>query len=430
MAHRPKRFAVWLTVIAVCMLPAAMTVLLGGAKFNPGRLVISLFFFPALFVLFRNQRRFLPADFLSLGIFIWIVGATLLVSGHSASLSSAAAQALEFGGGYIVARAYCFGNPALRAFCQALKTVVVIIIILAVTEQISGRHITYDSIATLWGQPTKVPEIRDGFIRAMSTFPHSILYGTFCAVAAAIFIYSESAPLRRWVYVGLCLFGCILSFSSAPIMSAIIVGCVYCYDRLMRRHLWRWRALVAALIVLLVSLYFASNNLISWIVAHLTLDPSTGYFRQATWNRAFYNIGESPFFGYGFDAYGDPNEFFDSASVDSVWLVMALRFGIPVVMLLAALNFMAFARREGSGGGDCYANNMRTGFTLALVIFMFSGLTVHFWNSIWILWGLCIGIRASLQEQVLRQPVSARIGVQPSFKGTSKNSCLSRPVRL
>jgi hypothetical protein len=43
-------------------------------------------------------------------------------------------------------------------------------------------------------------------------------------------------------------------------------------------------------------------------------------------------------------------------------------------------------------------SRMATAFTMVLVIFMFIGITVHFWNFVWIFWGLCIGIRASIYE--------------------------------
>jgi len=46
---------------------------------------------------------------------------------------------------------------------------------------------------------------------------------------------------------------------------------------------------------------------------------------------------------------------------------------------------------------------MATGFTMVLGMFMFVGLTVHFWNYMWISWGLCIGTRASVREWFLTQ---------------------------
>jgi hypothetical protein len=41
---------------------------------------------------------------------------------------------------------------------------------------------------------------------------------------------------------------------------------------------------------------------------------------------------------------------------------------------------------------------LRTGFSVVLTMFVFLGLTVHFWASIWLFWALCIGIRASIAE--------------------------------
>jgi hypothetical protein len=59
-----------------------------------------------------------------------------------------------------------------------------------------------------------------------------------------------------------------------------------------------------------------------------------------------------------------------------------------------------FPRKQGSKNGtnDVYVDRMSGAFTLVLLMFMFAGLTVHFWNYMWMFWGLCLGIRASLRE--------------------------------
>jgi hypothetical protein len=41
---------------------------------------------------------------------------------------------------------------------------------------------------------------------------------------------------------------------------------------------------------------------------------------------------------------------------------------------------------------------MSTAFTIVLILLVFDGLTVHYWNFLWIFWGVCIGIRVSLRE--------------------------------
>jgi O-Antigen ligase len=379
-------------------MPAGMTIYLGDSKFTPGRIAIFLFLVPALFAFFAKPRHRVAPDFLILLTSAWMVGVTFMTD-RSGSISSSVAEVVEFSGGYLVARAFFFGENGLQAFIQALKVVAIAIIVFAAFEHISGSYLVGNTVAAIWGDPGAEADYRNGLLRARSAFPHPILYGTFCAVAGAIFMYSETNRLSRIFYVGLCLFGTVLAMSSAPLISFFVAISVYSYDCVMKRYAWRWKLLTAAIVILLAAVFLTANRPTSWIIANLTLDPSTGYFRQATWDRAFYNIGLSPLTGYGFDAFGDPNEFFDNASVDSIWLVLAIRFGVPVVILILLASVTAFLPSKAHfPTGDTYMNDMRTGFTLVLVMFALAGLTVHFWHNIWIFWGMCIGIRASLRE--------------------------------
>ena len=50
---------------------------------------------------------------------------------------------------------------------------------------------------------------------------------------------------------------------------------------------------------------------------------------------------------------------------------------------------------------DPYMDSVRSGFTLAVMTFVLVGLTVHYWNTMWMLWGAYIGVRASLYEHFL-----------------------------
>jgi hypothetical protein len=98
-------------------------------------------------------------------------------------------------------------------------------------------------------------------------------------------------------------------------------------------------------------------------------------------------------------------------TVDSIWLVFALRFGVPAVALLFLSNVSSFLPVKSARGRrnrnddapavsatDKYMADMSMAFTTVLVMFMFIGLTVHFWNYMWIFWGICLGVRASLRE--------------------------------
>ena len=64
--------------------------------------------------------------------------------------------------------------------------------------------------------------------------------------------------------------------------------------------------------------------------------------------------------------------------------------------------YLGFGRKTVGRTVDRYMDNMRTAFTLAVMIFMLAGVTAHYWNTMWMLWGAYIGIRASLYEQFLQ----------------------------
>jgi hypothetical protein len=53
--------------------------------------------------------------------------------------------------------------------------------------------------------------------------------------------------------------------------------------------------------------------------------------------------------------------------------------------------------------------------SLVIFLFMFIGLTVHFWNGMWMFWGLCIGIRVSLSEHSKYHAPAASIFRQARF---------------
>ncbi|WP_206605857.1 hypothetical protein [Rhodoblastus sphagnicola] len=390
-------------VVALIMtsmaVPSSLTFYIGDSKFYAARLMVSILFIPALLQMFGKGRRFVACDAFALLVGAWMVAAPI-IGGRYESLSSAQALVVEFLGGYFVARGFILGRAAVEGFVKALKVLVAIAVAAAMLDHISGRLLLNSLIGPIIGMHLAwEPEYRGSLLRAMSIFPHPILYGAFCTVSGALFIYA-----RQWTFVGVSILGCVLAMSSAPLLVFGIVIAVYCYDALLHRYAWRWRAFTAMVACFFAYIWIVTEHPLSWIIANLTFDPATGYFRMGTWDRAFYNIGLSPLTGYGFDEIGFSVEkdVFDIATVDAVWLVMPLRFGIPIIPLLLLANISAYFGGAGKRGRqpprDDDMQNLGTGFTLAIWVFMLVGLTVHFWNAMWLLWGVILGIRAGFKE--------------------------------
>ncbi|MCK1619037.1 hypothetical protein IVA96_20950 [Bradyrhizobium sp. 159] len=383
-------------------MPPTMAFSLAEFRLLPGRVSIFVLLGPAIFILMRRSPRMLGSDALMIAVGAWLIAASMYVEGFS-SISSAVIETIEFCGAYLIGRAFVYGLSGLMEFIRVFKLVTIGLILLAMIDTLSGRHLVMEITGGIFGVQLSnaFMEPRSLFgltlIRAQSTFDHPILYGTFCALAAPIFLYAESG-LRRILYYGLCSFGCLLAASSAPLMSLAIATVIFVYDRILLQYSWRWKLFWSVVSGLVGLSFLIANYPISWIISHLTFDPASGYYRIMIWELASAQISASPITGYGFTAFNDPVL---DTSVDSVWLVGALRFGVPMIALLFLANVAACVRALPKGAldaADPYMINMRTAFSVVVMMFMFNGLTVHFWNGSWMFWGLCLGIRGSLNE--------------------------------
>jgi hypothetical protein len=383
------------------VLPTELQISLGpGVTFTPGRIGAALLFLPAVLALCKKGRHFVLCDVLALATAAWMIVASIASVGVS-EIPTAGGDALDFLGGYLISRAYCFGRPALDTFIRVLKIFAIIVIILAMADTISGRNIVHETIA-----PWLEPQYRNGWVRAASTFNHPILFGVFCALTAAILLYWERTFLRRSVAAGLCFLGCILSLSSAALMAFPIILVAFAYDQLMRRYSWRWSAFWITIGTLIFVVFVVTEHPLNWVLSHLTLDPQTGYYRLMIWDTALTYIAQSPVIGYAYHFFNEP--ILDN-SVDCIWLVLSLRFGVPMFVLFFLTNVAAFFPTQPNfkGTGDVHMDQMRRAFTLVLLMFMFTGLTVHFWKSMLMFWGLCLGIRASLRELTIETEIGS-----------------------
>jgi hypothetical protein len=399
MPGRRYQVVSWLVLIGLLIPAWEAQISVAGAKFTAGRLAVAILFIPAIIVLARRGRHIVACDIFALLTAAWIPLAASVTSGPG-SFSSASAESMEFFFSYVVGRAFFFQPAALDTFIRVLRTLTIVVVIIAIAESISGRWIAHELASSLFGTTPLSAVFRGNTIRATSSLDHPILFGVFCGVVSAILLLWEQGALRRAFFSGICLIGCILSQSSAALMCFVLVLAAFFYDRMMRGTPARWTIFWAVVGAGISAVFVLSQHPIGWLISHLTLDPETGYYRILIWNAALDRISQSPLTGYALDLF---NENILDSTVDCVWLVAALRFGIPASAFLFLTNLAAIwpngkPRATASRNFD---ERMNLAFTIVLLMFMFSGITVHFWNYMWIFWGLCIGIKASLRERTL-----------------------------
>ncbi|RXH29836.1 hypothetical protein XH99_12775 [Bradyrhizobium nanningense] len=394
----PKRLglAVPLLLIGI-VLPSSFQVLIAGAKLTPTRIGLMVLLLPAVARLLQPSRRLLLSDGLAATLALAMVGAAGYAAGPQSAFS-AVAEALDFVGAYFVARAFVLEPPAVQQFIRLVKAFTAIAIGVALVDVLTGHWIVREAMAALMPQPeafvddgtSSADGVRAGLRRAISTFDHPILYGVFCSLAAAIVLFSTTSPVKRLSWACLCLFGALLSLSSAAVMGMGLVMSSYVYDRVLFRYSWRWPLLWTGAGMFLMAVIAVTNNPLSWLLSHATLEPQTGFYRLMIWDAVSAQVWQSPLTGAGFVTFG---YYLLDRTVDSVWLVTSLHYGLPVTILLIALNLSAVLPVPG-----LRPTEIQRGFTIACMVFLFTGLTVHFWNYMWTFWGVCIGVRASLRE--------------------------------
>ena len=130
------------------------------------------------------------------------------------------------------------------------------------------------------------------------------------------------------------------------------------------------------------------------LVHLITIDPSTAYFRLYIWNMVGPAILQNPFFAVLDSTY----EY--HGSVNSVWLVLSLAYGMPCSILVALSMIGSCSLPTNTPRARLSKAEERLGTALGIVIFliMFMGFTVDFWGSVWILTGLLLGVRARVGE--------------------------------
>jgi hypothetical protein len=363
--------------------------------------VLPLFVLALVRFVSDGTRRWVPCDFFIFATGLWMVIAELSTTG-SLSMTTAS-DVFAFIATYTVARTFVYGEQSLQAFIRAFKFITIALVLISTLDTLSGHFFINDAVSeALFGAARPIIHGAGDIhrkllgietIRATSTFDHPILYGSFCTFAAAIFFYSEKTVMSRAFYVSVCLVGVVLSISSAPLVGFAIVFAVYCYDHLLRQYTGRWKILWLAILGAVFVLVLLSNRPLGFLFDHFTFTPETGYYRVLIWDNAIEYIALAPLFGNQTAFLAD--EILGN-SVDCVWLLLALAYGLPAVLLLF-LGILAACLWSGPS----HSRELRhsaTGFSVALAMYVFLGLTVHFWASIWLFWGFCIGIRASLAE--------------------------------
>jgi O-antigen ligase len=155
----------------------------------------------------------------------------------------------------------------------------------------------------------------------------------------------------------------------------------------------RWLLLSIPPVILAIALFLATPTPFGHLFDLLTINSQTAYYRLYIWNSVGPAILDNPLFAVSdtdYDYHG---------SIDSLWLVLALEYGMPCAIFVA-LSMIGCCSRRIEWPARLSEEERKLGTVLGIIMFLmiFMSFTVDFWGPTWIMVGLLVGLRANLGE--------------------------------
>ena len=156
----------------------------------------------------------------------------------------------------------------------------------------------------------------------------------------------------------------------------------------------------------IVVVQFGSNQgAVKFFISNFTFDPQTGWYRVAIWDYGSASVLNHPLLGIGLADWERPR-WMASDSVDNFWLLTAMRYGIPAVILLFGSCIWMTLAIVRAKAADSSIEICRLAYLMCMTTFFFVGATIHFSHAIYAWFMFILGSGAWLLD--VKRPNVAR----------------------
>jgi len=328
---------------------------------------------------------------------------------------------------FFTARMLVRRQERLMQLTKTLLLVAATMALIAIPEALTGKPFFHQIASAITGNGFAYsPESRFGIWRSYGPTDHPIILGSICAGALSLGLALSRRGSKYVAMTGLSFAGVVASASSAPLLSAVAQCALLLWSRVLKGQRYKWWMLIALLVFIYVVIDVLSNrDPIRVMFSYLLFNEHNGYVRYNMWINSFFLAGqsfESWLIGYGFSTEMMSlleNDFWSglmSVSIDSYWMVIMLRYGVP--MLIFHLIFVIAVLRANA---KYYRRSHRKQHRMLLqawlvtaVGFSLIACTVHFWGSTASLFFIIMGatcMRIKRPEKAISDSKSNRAGV-------------------
>ena len=413
--------------LVLIVLPIQFNV--GSIALSGSRALLMVMLVPLCFQLLRKKYGpILWTDILFLLHVVWMA-VSMYTNNPGIVVEYIGSTAIEFLGGYLLARAYIRSTGDFVALCQTLVLFGCLLIPFAIFESLTEATPILNLLDRIPGVSSLLnvkAESRMGLERAQVVFAHPIHFGLFCSVLFSLcFLGLKTTVTKKSLYF--CSFllatGVFLSLASGALLALMLqLGLIFwawTFERL--KHKWLLLLGVFVVIYFIIDL-FSNRAPIRVFMSYATLSAHTAYWRGIIFEWGMQNVWTNPMFGIGLNEWVRPI-FMKSTSVDNFWLLTTMRYGIPGFLLLA-VGYLISLYKIGTRNfdDDSMLYTQRRAWMFTFVGLTFTLLTVHIWGTIYSFVFFMFGagmwfttaqsvIRPVNQEQERRYPGAQRADV-------------------
>jgi len=409
------------------IMPLEFSVVVGGLRLSPYRVLLLLIIVPLLLQLLQARRqRANVVDGLVAAHAFWAVLALTAYGGVAQGLESGGIYVVESLGAYLLGRMTITNAKEHEALLRFMITVLCVMAAFTIPESLTGQHIIREAARALAGGPgLPVIEPRLGLDRAFGSFDHPILYGVFAAstFAAAYYVINREKLNAKTIALLMMIGGStFISLSAGPFVGLACQAGLLAWDKITKGIGLRWTALVSIFLMFWFAVSLASNRSpIKVFITYLTFSPESAYNRILIFDYGSAEVMRHPLLGIGFgDWIRAP---WMSDSMDNFWLVTAVRCGLPALLLLVAAIVTLAIRQARASASDRDLNRHRMAWLTIIIGFSVSGVTVHFWNALFAYFFFLLGTGSCIAQPV-RPPGPGRAAIVRTLISSRKQQLI------
>lgn len=400
-----------LVYLAATVLPIRYTI--GPIQMTGLRTVLAIAIIPLAIALLRDRTHPARAIDILLVAFVAWVGLALSQSSPAQAIENAGATCLELLGGYMIARLYIRSASDFMRLIRALFVILLLVLPLAIYESWMGQPPLIQAIGAIPGvSSVAIVDIapRLGLERVQAIFAHPIHFGLFASTLVSLGFIGLAGHASLTFRIACALLGASASFlalSSGAFLSVVLQVMLIIWCLAIGAHRGSWIALAALCALAYVMIDLASNRSpIRVFFSYATFSAHNAYWRGIIFEWGMVNVWQNPVFGLGLRDWVRP-AFMHSGSMDNFWLVIAVRYGIPGFLLLAAAYFWGLAKVAFAPLAPHLAAPRRA-WLICFTGLTFTLCTVHIWTSVFsfvfFLFGAGFWLLADQSEETAAKP--------------------------